>query len=184
MLLTVDDPNTAPTIELTSTSITAVSGVAFTLDGSFTDPDEDSWTGTVNYGDGSGVQPLVLSGKSFQLAHTYANEGPYVTVITIDDGKVVASRNLTVVVQPPPQADLTLISSDVLFQPINPDVGEPVNFVINVTNDGMLPVTNVPVSVQVFDADTESFLEIGRTLLTSLGAESETETPLELTWDG
>ena len=184
VLLTVDDPNTAPTIELTSTSITAVSGVAFTLDGSFTDPDEDSWTGTVNYGDGSGVQPLVLSGKSFQLAHTYANEGPYVTVITIDDGKVVASRNLTVVVQPPPQADLTLISSDVLFQPINPNVGEPVNFVIHVTNDGMLPVANVPVSVQVFDADTESFLEIGRTLLTSLGAESETETPLELTWDG
>jgi hypothetical protein len=61
VFLTVEDPNIAPTIELPSSSITAVRGVEFTLDGSFTDPDEDSWTGTVNYGDGSGDQPLPYS---------------------------------------------------------------------------------------------------------------------------
>ncbi|MCR9296815.1 MAG: PKD domain-containing protein, partial [bacterium] len=183
VFLTVEDPNTAPTIELTSSSITAVIGVEFTLAGSFTDPDPDSWTGTVNYGDGSGNQPLVLNGKDFQLAHTYANEGPFVTVITIDDGKGgVTSRNLTVVVQPPPQADLTLISSDVLFNPINPKVGDPVNFEIDVTNAGNVPATNVVVSVQVYDGGTQDFVEIGRSVIGSIAASSEA--PVSLTWNG
>jgi hypothetical protein len=50
-------------------------------------------------------------------------------VVTIDDGKGgVTSRNLTVSVGLPPLPDFTLISSDVLFDPINPGVGDPVNF--------------------------------------------------------
>jgi hypothetical protein len=36
-------------------------GGTFTGSGSFTDPGDDTWTATVNYGDGSGVQPDILS---------------------------------------------------------------------------------------------------------------------------
>jgi len=39
----------------------------------FTDPGADTWTANVNYGDGSGVQPLVLTGKTFSLSHVYAD---------------------------------------------------------------------------------------------------------------
>lgn len=63
-------------------------GVAFARGGSFTDPGADSWTATVDYGDGSGVQPLALAGKTFALAHTYVDNGPFtITVrVTDDDG--------------------------------------------------------------------------------------------------
>jgi PKD repeat protein len=48
-------------------------GSTFTFSGSFTDPGADTWTATVDYGDGSGEQPLALDGQTFQLSHTYAN---------------------------------------------------------------------------------------------------------------
>ena len=57
--------------------------------GSFTDPGADSWTATVDYGDGSGVQPLSLNqDKTFDLGHEYANNGSYTVeaCVTDDDG--------------------------------------------------------------------------------------------------
>ncbi len=56
--------------------------------GSFTDPGADPWSATVNYGDGSGIQPLTLSGKTFTLLHTYVDNVPSpvnVTVAVTDD---------------------------------------------------------------------------------------------------
>ncbi len=68
-------PNTAPTISpLVDASINE--GGTYSASGSFNDPDLDpdsSWTATVNYGDGGGVQPLALSGKTFSLSHVYAD---------------------------------------------------------------------------------------------------------------
>ena len=53
-------------------------GSTFTQCGSFTDPGADTWTATVDYGDGSGEQPLLLnSDKTFNLSHTYADDGVY-----------------------------------------------------------------------------------------------------------
>jgi hypothetical protein len=57
-------------------------GSTFTGCGSFTDPGADTWTATVDYGDGSGPQPLTLSGKTFSLSHTYA-DGPASWTITV-----------------------------------------------------------------------------------------------------
>jgi hypothetical protein len=55
--------------------------------GSFVDPDADTWTGTVDYGDGAGPQPLALNpDKTFALQHTYADEGPHAVTVTLDDG--------------------------------------------------------------------------------------------------
>lgn len=56
--------------------------------GSFTDPDAgDSWTATVDYGDGSGVQTLALnSDKTFALNRPYADNGSYTVSVTVRDG--------------------------------------------------------------------------------------------------
>src|SRR5206468_1692098 len=55
---------------------------------SFVDPNPDSWTATVDYGDGSGVQPLALShDKTFQLDHTYNSPGNFVVSVTIIDSQ-------------------------------------------------------------------------------------------------
>lgn len=54
--------------------------------GSFTDPGEDVWTATVNYGDGSGDQPLTLnSDKTFLLNHRYDVVGVYTVTVTVTE---------------------------------------------------------------------------------------------------
>ena len=58
----------------------------FTVSGSFVDPGADTWTATVDYGDGSGPQPLELDGNTFTLSHVYATAGWYGIWITIQDG--------------------------------------------------------------------------------------------------
>ena len=51
-------------------------GDTFTSAGSFSDPGADTWTVTVDYGDGSPVSPLALnSDKTFTLSHLYAQDG-------------------------------------------------------------------------------------------------------------
>ncbi|WP_234952804.1 PKD domain-containing protein, partial [Rhodopirellula baltica] len=185
---TVNVRNVAPTISL-DTSIAVGRGETWTIDGSFVDPGPDTWTGTINYADGSGDQLLVLDGNEFELSHAYGAAGVYTAIVTIDDGEGgVTSENLIVDVDLTPLADLTLISSDVLFDPINPDVGESFDFVVGVTNAGTLAASDVPASIQVYDALTESFLEIGRGLLPSIDADPEgdakSEAQVRLTWDG
>jgi Tol biopolymer transport system component len=48
-----------PVVHLDS-SYTLKEGGQLSMSGSFSDPDSDSWNGTVDYGDGSGLQPLTL----------------------------------------------------------------------------------------------------------------------------
>jgi PKD domain/Putative Ig domain len=63
-------------------------GTEFVRSGNFVDPNPDSWTATVDYGDGSGAQPLTLnSDKTFALDHTYSAPGNYVVGVTIVDSQ-------------------------------------------------------------------------------------------------
>src|SRR5439155_22291437 len=63
-------------------------GAMMVQPGFFTDPGiHDTWTASVDYGDGSGVQPLQLnSANHFTLRHKYATPGTFrVTVAVRDD---------------------------------------------------------------------------------------------------
>jgi hypothetical protein len=61
-------------------------GSSFIGIGLFTDPGADTWTAKVNYGDGSGDQPLTLNpDKTFVLNHTYADEGTYTVTVSVTD---------------------------------------------------------------------------------------------------
>jgi PKD repeat protein len=93
----VNVSNIAPVVMATGGSISE--GSAFTAPGSFIDPGADSWTARVDYGDGSGPQPLVLTGKSFTLNHVYTQSGTYSVTITVtDDDGGVGSITVPVVV--------------------------------------------------------------------------------------
>ena len=74
-------------------------GDPYTAAGSFSDPGADSWTATVDYGDGSGVHPLPLAGASFNLSHTYTAAGTFTVTVAVrdDDGGVGTSRASVVV---------------------------------------------------------------------------------------
>ena len=69
--------------------------------GSFADPGDGAWSATVDYGDGSNVQPPTLAGKSFSLARTNANNGSYTITVRVTGTDVEAasgSQSATVTV--------------------------------------------------------------------------------------
>lgn len=78
----------------------------FTGPGAFTDPGSDIWAGTVDYGDGSGVQSLTLNAnKTFDLSHQYTGSGPYTVTVTItDSGGATGTDTLIVNVTNPAPA--------------------------------------------------------------------------------
>jgi hypothetical protein len=71
-------------------------GSLFSQGGSFTDPGADTWTATVDYGDGSGSQTLALVGKNFTLSHTYADNGTYTVKIRVNDDDTYGEDEVTV----------------------------------------------------------------------------------------
>jgi len=79
--------NAVPTISMGTGTNTLDEGGTFALTGSFADADANVWTATVNYGDGSGTTTLPLnSDKTFNLNHTYVDNGAYTVSVTVDDG--------------------------------------------------------------------------------------------------
>jgi DNA/RNA endonuclease G (NUC1) len=90
--------NVAPVVSAGLTSPTIIRGETIAGAGSFTDPGADSWTASVDYGDGSGVQSLALSGMSFALAHTYASAGSFTVTVRVNDGFVTTTLTKSVTV--------------------------------------------------------------------------------------
>jgi hypothetical protein len=90
--ITANDPlctdlqNQAPAVNAGSDRTINVGGTYSEL-GSFVDPDSTLWAATVDYGDGSGPQVLILNNiNSFSLYHAYSYTGSYtVTVLVIDN---------------------------------------------------------------------------------------------------
>jgi PKD repeat protein len=104
--LAVTVNNVAPAVSATGDSVIN-EGSAFSGSGSFTDPGADTWTATVDYGDGSGSHPLTLNpDKTYSLGHVYADNGSYniVVRVTDDDGGVGTKTLGLVVNNVPPTA--------------------------------------------------------------------------------
>ena len=93
-----DVANVAPVVQDLGAA-TLLRGETYARDGGFTDPGADNWTATVDYGDGSGAEPLSLVGTSFHLSHVYAVAGTYSAVVTVTDddaGVGTAQAHITV----------------------------------------------------------------------------------------
>ena len=100
---TVTVMNVAPSVAAFA-GAQLLQGETYAASGSFADPGADTWTATVDYGDGGGPQPLALSGKGFALSHRYTAAGTFtVTVRVTDDDGDTGVRTATVVVQSPSQ---------------------------------------------------------------------------------
>jgi len=94
--------NVAPSIGMFA-GATLLPGETYAASGSFTDPGADSWSATVDYGDGSGVTALPLTGMQFTLDHTYTAAGTFTVTVRVNDGDAVSSRTQTVTVLTPVQ---------------------------------------------------------------------------------
>jgi DNA/RNA endonuclease G (NUC1)/PKD repeat protein len=73
-------------------------GETFTTSGSFTDPGADTWSATVDYGDGSGVRTLSLTSKTFSLTHRYTTAGNFTVSVRVSDDDGTVAKTTTVVV--------------------------------------------------------------------------------------
>lgn len=89
--------NVAPTINAFA-GATLLPGERYSASGTFTDPGADSWSATVDYGDGSGVTALPLGGMSFSLSHTYQAAGVFTVTVRVADDDAASSRSQTVTV--------------------------------------------------------------------------------------
>jgi subtilisin family serine protease/PKD repeat protein len=85
----------APPVVDAGQDVTMNEGQTFSQPGSFSDTGElDTHTGTVNYGDGSGVQQLSLTaGKKFSLSHAYGDSNSYTVTITVTDSNGAAGTD-------------------------------------------------------------------------------------------
>lgn len=89
-------PNVSPAVSPIP-GATLLAGEGYAASGSFADSDPDTWTATVNYGDGGGAQALGLSGNAFSIAHTYGAAGSFPVAVTVsDDDGGVGSATATV----------------------------------------------------------------------------------------
>ena len=89
---TVTVKNVAPIVVMSTSTIALSPGDAFSRPGSFSDVGTlDSWTATVDYGDGSGSHNLTLTaGKTFSLTSPAYTAGDHTVIVSItdDDGGV------------------------------------------------------------------------------------------------
>ena len=83
--------NVAPSIAALGSAI-LLPGEIYSFTGSFTDPGADSWSASVDYGDGSGTAALVLNGNSFTLLHTYLSAGTFTVTVTVNDDDAAGVR--------------------------------------------------------------------------------------------
>lgn len=76
--------NIAPVVQLDGATIS--SDGKFFASGSFSDPGADTWGGTVDFGDGSAPQPLILqANQTFTLQHIYSSYGSFLVQVCIND---------------------------------------------------------------------------------------------------
>ena len=105
--------NVAPNVDA-GDDATINEGETFVSSGAFSDPGADSWTATVDYGDGSGTESLGLSGRAFTLRHDYVDNGVFDVVVVVDDGDDTGRDTVTATVTnvPPDVADIADGSAD------------------------------------------------------------------------
>ncbi|MGO8748677.1 MAG: PKD domain-containing protein [Thermoguttaceae bacterium] len=77
-----------PAISLASATLTLNQGATFSQAGLFSERGSgtgETYSATVNYGDGSGVQPLTLTDQNFSLSHLYTAAGTDTVTVTVTD---------------------------------------------------------------------------------------------------
>ncbi|MEU4557515.1 PKD domain-containing protein [Actinoplanes sp. NPDC023936] len=125
-------PNTAPTVEFDG-SVSLTEGGTWTATGTITDPDDDVWTATADFGDGSGPQPVRLDGRSFDLSHVFTDDGARTVEVRVTDdkgGNAVATR-LVKVANAAPVVTLTAPAAGAVVA-----VGAPVRLEASFTDAG------------------------------------------------
>jgi uncharacterized repeat protein (TIGR01451 family) len=140
-------PNTPPVAVLTATPTSGNAPLTVNFDGSGSyDPDTAPPPDTIasytfNFGDGSAA----VTQSAPTISHTYNAAGDYPARLTVTDSRGAASTNtaqVVISVTAPPAADLAVLKTG----PATGHVGQPINYVITVTNNGPQTANGVTVT--------------------------------------
>ena len=156
--LQVEVMNVVPLVDLGEDTDSDGAGV-FTRTAQVTDPGDDTWTATVNYGDGSGVQPAVVqknpddfSQKFIDLSYAYVTNGTYtVEVVVSDDDGGVGSASIAVTVND--------VAPAVVIDSVDPVEGEAVLVTGSFTDPGVGPWTG---TINFGDGSASEELTLGQ----------------------
>jgi len=153
-------PNTVPTLTLPDSQILVEGRYGDTplpwgVTGLLVDPDADNWALTVDYGDGSGVQPLMLNADmTYTLDHSYASPGLYTVTVTADDGNGGMAAGVTSVFIQDLSAPTVTVDA-----PLSVDEGGYVTLSANVLNEDLNDLTSLTwLGDGVADGNTFTFL--------------------------
>ena len=138
--------NTAPTVAAGSAASISEGGT-FQQNGTFSDPDsEDTFTATVDYGDGSGVQALTLAGTTFSLNHVYTDTGSYSATVDVTDNHGAVGQGMvavtvvnvspTVAITGAPASPATGVAVNLALTVTDPGIHDTFTYAWNVTKDG------------------------------------------------
>jgi len=83
---------------------TVIAGGTYTVAGTFADPGADTWTVTVDFGDGSAPAQAIVSSREFSLGHVYPAAGTFTVTVTVADDDASSSATHTVTVISPAAA--------------------------------------------------------------------------------
>jgi hypothetical protein len=156
-------PNQSPVINPFSNS-TITLGDTYVESGYFTDTDSTFWTATVDYGDGSGVQPLSLTDTNFSLDHSYSTIGTFtVTVSVIDDQGATGTSTADVSVINTPGGSNVVVTPDSSTTVTFAYVASPGNTTLTSSSEGPTPPAGFSLG------DPPSYYDINTTATYSQG---------------
>jgi len=104
----VTQDNIAPRVSLAGDA-TILQGETFTVGGSIVDPDDESWTAAVSFGDGSAAESHTV-GSTFAIGHRYVAAGEFTATVRVSDGTDEATSGVVVTVLSPVAAVSQLIA--------------------------------------------------------------------------
>jgi hypothetical protein len=174
-LLQITVNNVAPAVQA-GNNVTISEGDTVTRTGSFADPGAEAWTATVDYGDGSGVQPLPLGAdKTFTLSHTYGDNGTYPVTVRVSDGFTTGMATFQVAAQNlPPTASLSNSG------PVNEGGTAAVAF----SNPADASAADAASLHYAFDFDNDGTFEIGNGTYAGSSASATATVPASYLADG
>ncbi len=103
--------NVAPAV-VSASSVASQSGgqVQVVVSGTFNDPDSASWTGTIEWGDGSPAAGLTISGLSFSATKSFTSAANLSAIVKITDNEG-ATGSTTVAVAVPPRNQAPIVTA-------------------------------------------------------------------------
>lgn len=97
--------NVAPAIDALADAVVGI-GWPLNVAGAFADPGDDTWSLSVDFGDGADFEPQAASpGRTFSFSHAWTTPGTRTVTVRVSDGEAQAERSFSVNVRGPALAN-------------------------------------------------------------------------------